>query len=89
MKGKHLTRSHAMRESTSPPRTPTPRAASEQQQQQLQGEQHEHNNNNNINSSSKAQSAGRGNSPLMETPAVIVTSQQPQERIKTKIFVQI
>ncbi|XP_039489247.1 protein encore isoform X6 [Drosophila santomea] len=81
MKGKHLTRSHAMRESTSPPRTPTPRAASEQQQ--LQGEPHEHNNNNNnnnINSSSKAQSAGRGNSPLMETPAVIVTSQQPQQQ---------
>ncbi|KQS43527.1 protein encore isoform X5 [Drosophila erecta] len=79
MKGKHLTRSHAMRESTSPPRTPTPRAASEQQQ--LQGEPHEHNNNNNnnINSSSKAQSVGRGNSPLMETPSVIVTSQQPQQ----------
>ncbi|XP_016965653.1 protein encore isoform X3 [Drosophila biarmipes] len=86
MKGKHLTRSHAMRESTSPPRTPTPRAASEQQQQQqqLQGESHEHhnnnNNNNNINSNSKAQSTGRGNSPLMETPAVIVTSQQPQQQ---------
>ncbi|XP_058066042.1 protein encore [Anopheles bellator] len=29
-KGKHLTRSHAMRESTSPPRTPTPRSPSEQ-----------------------------------------------------------
>ncbi|XP_070071875.1 protein encore isoform X3 [Drosophila takahashii] len=83
MKGKHLTRSHAMRESTSPPRTPTPRAASEQQQQQqqLQGESHEHNNNNNNNNiNSKAQSTGRGNSPLMETPAVIVTSQQPQQQ---------
>ncbi|XP_016969143.1 protein encore isoform X2 [Drosophila rhopaloa] len=82
MKGKHLTRSHAMRESTSPPRTPTPRAASSDQQQ-LQGESHEHNNNNNnnnINSNSKAQSTGRGNSPLMETPAVIVTSQQPQQQ---------
>nr|XP_036672348.1 protein encore isoform X2 [Drosophila suzukii] len=79
MKGKHLTRSHAMRESTSPPRTPTPRAASEQQQ--LQGESHEHNNNNN-NINSKAQSTGRGNSPLMETPAVIVTSQQPQQQLQ-------
>ncbi|XP_055631174.1 protein encore isoform X3 [Toxorhynchites rutilus septentrionalis] len=29
-KGKHLTRSHAMRESTSPPRTPTPRSPSDQ-----------------------------------------------------------
>uniref|UniRef100_A0A182M516 R3H domain-containing protein n=1 Tax=Anopheles culicifacies TaxID=139723 RepID=A0A182M516_9DIPT len=28
-KGKHLTRSHAMRESTSPPRTPTPRSPSD------------------------------------------------------------
>ncbi|XP_043651077.1 protein encore isoform X3 [Drosophila teissieri] len=80
MKGKHLTRSHAMRESTSPPRTPTPRAASEQQQLQEEPHEHNNNNNNNINSSSKAQSAGMGNSPLMETPAVIVTSQQPQQQ---------
>ncbi|XP_017058640.2 protein encore isoform X2 [Drosophila ficusphila] len=92
MKGKHLTRSHAMRESTSPPRTPTPRGASSDQQL-LQGDSHEHNNNNNnnnsnsnnnnninINSNSKAQSTGRGNSPLMEAPAVIVTSQQPQQQ---------
>ncbi|KAH8303841.1 hypothetical protein KR018_011625 [Drosophila ironensis] len=101
MKGKHLTRSHAMRESTSPPRTPTPRAAGDQQ---LQGDAHEHNNNNaiinnnnnNINnngngngntnsnsnnhSHSKAQSSGRGGSPLMEAPAVIVTSQQQQQQ---------
>ncbi|KAH8302686.1 hypothetical protein KR044_009533 [Drosophila immigrans] len=96
MKGKHLTRSHAMRESTSPPRTPTPRAASEQQQQQHPSDAHEHNNNNNnsnailnnnnsntntnTNTNSKAQSTGRGNSPLMETPAVIVTSQQQQQQ---------
>ncbi|XP_017098360.2 protein encore isoform X6 [Drosophila bipectinata] len=96
MKGKHLTRSHAMRESTSPPRTPTPRAAGDQP-----GELHEHNNNNAItnnnnnnnnnntnsnntnnngNNNSKAQSTGRGNSPLMEAPAVIVTSQQQQQQ---------
>ncbi|KAH8366222.1 hypothetical protein KR093_010382 [Drosophila rubida] len=92
MKGKHLTRSHAMRESTSPPRTPTPRAASEQQQHPSDAHEHNNNNNNNsnailnnnsntnTNTNSKAQSTGRGNSPLMETPAVIVTSQQQQQQ---------
>ncbi|XP_021697323.1 protein encore isoform X3 [Aedes aegypti] len=43
-KGKHLTRSHAMRESTSPPRTPTPRSPSDQL-----------NNNNNSNGSPSQQ----------------------------------
>ncbi|XP_011186383.3 protein encore isoform X2 [Zeugodacus cucurbitae] len=115
MKGKHLTRSHAMREATSPPRTPTPRAEhgqvspngqssnnyQQQQQHHHQTQQPQHmdgnenahnnnsnssnnNNNNNNNSNSNklhAQSnAARGNSPIIEAPAVIVTSQHSQQQ---------
>ncbi|XP_046809206.1 protein encore isoform X1 [Lucilia cuprina] len=94
MKGKHLTRSHAMREATSPPRTPTPRASESssqmspngyQQQQHHQQQPHmdvnEGNNNNNSNNKLHTQSsATRGNSPIIDTPTVIVTSQHKQQQ---------
>ncbi|XP_065362349.1 protein encore isoform X3 [Calliphora vicina] len=93
MKGKHLTRSHAMREATSPPRTPTPRASESSsqispngyQQQQQHQQQHmdvnEGNNNNNSNNKLHTQSsATRGNSPIIDTPTVIVTSQHKQQQ---------
>uniref|UniRef100_A0A1I8P1G2 Protein encore n=1 Tax=Stomoxys calcitrans TaxID=35570 RepID=A0A1I8P1G2_STOCA len=98
MKGKHLTRSHAMREATSPPRTPTPRASESSTQsqmspngyQQQQSTPHHHhidvnetnsNNNNNNNKLHTQSSATRGNSPIIDTPSVIVTSQHKQQQL--------
>uniref|UniRef100_T1PL81 SUZ domain protein n=1 Tax=Musca domestica TaxID=7370 RepID=T1PL81_MUSDO len=95
MKGKHLTRSHAMREATSPPRTPTPRTSESSSQPQLSPngyqQQHHHmdvgesNNNNSNNNNNKlhtqSSSATRGNSPIVDTPSVIVTSQHKQQQL--------
>ncbi|XP_054731765.1 protein encore-like isoform X2 [Anastrepha obliqua] len=103
MKGKHLTRSHAMREATSPPRTPTPRAEHGQvspngqatnnyhqqhhhqsQQQHMDGNENIHNsnsnNNNNNNKLNTQSNVARGNSPIIDAPAVIVTSQHNQQQ---------
>ncbi|KAM7356392.1 R3H domain containing protein encore isoform 2-T9 [Cochliomyia hominivorax] len=90
MKGKHLTRSHAMRESTSPPRTPTPRASEcssqvspngyQQQQHQQNMDISENNNNNSNNKLHTQSSTTRGNSPIIDTPTVIVTSQHKQQQ---------
>ncbi|KAL9911642.1 R3H domain containing protein encore isoform 1-T13 [Glossina fuscipes fuscipes] len=89
MKGKHLTRSHAMRESASPPRTPTPRSAETYQVSPngatLSYPTHQHHQNHldanesNNNKLHTQTSATRGNSPTIETPTVIVTSQQKQQ----------
>ncbi|XP_073841640.1 R3H domain containing protein encore isoform X2 [Musca autumnalis] len=96
MKGKHLTRSHAMREATSPPRTPTPRTSESSSQPQLSPngyqQQHHHmdvnesNNNSNSNNNNnklhtQSSSATRGNSPIIDTPSVIVTSQHKQQQL--------
>ncbi|XP_055603124.1 protein encore isoform X2 [Uranotaenia lowii] len=57
-KGKHLTRSHAMRESTSPPRTPTPRSPIDPQQTNQQT-----NNNNSLSISGGCGEPGSSPSP--------------------------
>ncbi|XP_075163706.1 R3H domain containing protein encore [Haematobia irritans] len=91
MKGKHLTRSHAMREATSPPRTPTPRASESSTHSQLspngyqqqQSTHHHHmdvndttnNNSNNNNKLHTQSSATRGNSPIIDTPSVIMCNE--------------
>lgn len=93
MKGKHLTRSHAMREATSPPRTPTPRASESSSQMSPNGYQHqlphmdvnEGNNTNNSNNKLHTQSSStRGNSPIIDAPTVIVTSQHKQQQLHQK-----
>ena len=91
MKGKHLTRSHAMRESTSPPRTPTPRASESSSRMSPNGYQsHMDSNdgNNNNSNSNKLQTQSlptRGNSPIMDSPTVIVTSQNKQQQQHTNV----
>ncbi|XP_058122898.1 protein encore [Anopheles coustani] len=63
-KGKHLTRSHAMRESTSPPRTPTPRSPTDQ-----------HSNNNNITSINNNTNGGiNANSSTITTTTTTISS---------------
>lgn len=85
MKGKHLTRSHAMRESTSPPRTPTPRASEQSSQLSPNGYQQQHKDVNEGNNKLHAQSPVTcSNSPIIETPVVIVPNQHKQQSQQQK-----
>ncbi|XP_055914715.1 protein encore isoform X1 [Eupeodes corollae] len=93
MKGKHLTRSHAMRESTSPPRTPTPRtdhqltstncglaSSSSSSSSSSTSSTHSPSQETNDCKMHVQSSTLLSPTPLLETPSVIVTSQHSQQQ---------
>lgn len=83
-KGKFLTRSHAMRESTSPPRTPTPRSGnlapsagiSDQQQQSSTTVRSENSNRN----------PSTGSSTVHSQQGAQQQQQSPQQQSSTNLF---
>ncbi|XP_029725416.2 protein encore isoform X1 [Aedes albopictus] len=76
-KGKHLTRSHAMRESTSPPRTPTPRSPSDQQN---------NNSSSNGSPSQHQQSMLSINATSSEPPCIISSSNSHSPVSESRLF---
>ncbi|XP_055382150.1 protein encore isoform X2 [Condylostylus longicornis] len=84
LKGKALTRSHAMREAASPPRTPTPRSDQLSGLSPITSGSNHPPSSPEINDSNTSkmhvQSVSSVTQTTMETPSVIITTQQQQSQ---------